>query len=169
MDELRKKIWKSLVPLEYPSTSIASPSTVGYAYLTAEKDLPEFDPNIHNAVMFDQLVRPRTVYAETASYIQYSIPQIGEFCLQFRLSSHARSVTFTINGVTVSEREDVHGETWYNLFDCPVNLFAAPYGQRFLIVDYSADGNRDVIFRYLSTDEKTRQNAIDVAAGLWIK
>ena len=163
MCEIREKIRNTLMPLNYPSTSITSPSTVGYAYLTAGKDLPEFDPNIHNAVMFDQMVRPLT---GSDIAVQYSIPQIGEFCLQFRLSTDSSRVTFDVNGVVVSKWNDLRSGVWYDLFECPVNLFAAPYGQRFLIVDYSTEGSRDVTFGYLSTDEKTRQDAVDKSRSI---
>lgn len=151
-----KFIQEALVPLSYPDVSIEKPSTVGYAYLTAKRDLPQFDPAIHNAVMFDQEVSPS---GNNSRIVQYSIPQMGEFCLKFRLSSDADRATFSVFGMEVSSFANLKAGIWYDLFNCPVNLFVAPYGQRFLDVEYKGEGST-ITFRYLSTNNETREDAI---------
>jgi hypothetical protein len=162
-NEYQELLRKSVVPLKYPAESITNSSCVGYSYLTAQKDLASFDPAVHNAVMFDQNVRTTSGFStNTPAMVQYSIPQIGEYCLRFCLQSDAVRADFAINESVISKWENLKGGVWYDLFDRPVNLFAAPYGQRFLTVEYASEGFRDVTFRYLSTDDKTRRATIDI-------
>lgn len=154
---ISEKIRKSLVPLRYPDGPIAKNSRTEYTYLTTL--IPDFNSDVYNAVLFDLDVRP-SIGCDSNRCLLYSIPQIGEFCLQFCLPVNASRSAFQVNGYILSAQTDLQCGVWYDLFECPVNLFSASYGDRFLNVDYSADGPRTVTFRYLSTDEKTRQSAI---------
>jgi hypothetical protein len=87
--------------------------------------------------MFDQQVH--SCSGGIAPHQQYSLLQMGEYCVQFRLPANARA-TFDVNGVIVTKWKDLIAGVWYDLFECPVNLFVVPYGQRFLSVDYAEEG-----------------------------
>jgi hypothetical protein len=163
---MEQAIHDSLLPLTYPEQVINYPSVCGAEFYMAETDLPGiFDKEKHNSV----LVSKGIISEYNGGNDQlYSIIQAGEYFTKFCLFSNAKEVTFRINGKVITQFVDLKAYVWYDFFECPINSWVAPYGQRFLEVVYkqveNEIGSQQCAIKviYVSCNDKTRSEAIQV-------
>jgi len=165
--QMEQAIRDSLLPLTYPEQVINCPSVSGAEFYMAEKDLPGiFDKEKHNSVLVAKGIMSQGT--REGIHQQYSIVHGGEYFTKFCVFSDAETATFSINGKVITKFVNLEAYVWYDFFECPINSWTAPYGQRFLNVTYkhveNVIGARQCAIKivYVSCNDKTRAETIQV-------
>ena len=141
-----------LVDVSYPDEILRSPIN---AFSIDSQKVSTFDPQKHNSILVSTFVRQ--------DFDAISIPQMASYITHFRLRDPVSKVVLHINGELMKTWDSPVANMWYNIYDYPLNIYLAPYGQRFLFV--SSDKKPHVEIQYIECDYDTHEKVI-TAAGL---
>ncbi len=157
MDETFRK---ALVPVSYPNEILTYPCN---AFSVDSTRVSSFDPKKHNSILVSRFC------SENMNGNGTTIPQLGSFITHFRLDKDAYEVSFEVNGIRVKAWKHLVANMWYNIHDCPVNVYSTPYGQRFIRVVYNEGEEialgRGVEIQYIACDHETHEQVI-TASGI---
>ena len=155
--EWENKIRKSYIPTFYPEEPVEN--FLGDFKLDSDM-IQSFDPAKHNSIQVVVSVYP---IASTPQNAQYSIPQAATFISHFRINSPIDNADFQICGVSIKSFGELIPGIWYNLYDCPINIYTVPYGQRFINIKYKFPDDRPVLdIKYIACDNSTHLKALEL-------